>query len=298
MIDNHSGLTLGTAQLGLEYGIANKSGKPDCKKSFEILEQAFNNGILYFDTAHSYGESETIIGSWKERCKNNPFIITKIPRIDKNVSFCELEKKVNNFLFESMNRLRVNSLWGLMLHSFETYREYKREIIQILVKFVVQNLVCHIGVSVYAPDELKEVASVDEFDIFQAPINIFDSRWNETDFCVLLKKKYFFARSIYLQGLLLLDCLEAEKKVSGSGVIIKKFERLCNEYNLSKKQMAMAYVKSMRFIYSLVVGVETPEQILENIQLYKTPTFNVEQMTTINTIFTDTENKVINPSLW
>jgi hypothetical protein len=34
---NISKLTLGTVQLGMEYGIANKSGKPDMKKAFKIL---------------------------------------------------------------------------------------------------------------------------------------------------------------------------------------------------------------------------------------------------------------------
>ena len=35
---NISKLTLGTVQLGMEYGIANKSGKPDMKKHLKFFK--------------------------------------------------------------------------------------------------------------------------------------------------------------------------------------------------------------------------------------------------------------------
>lgn len=39
---NLSKLTLGTVQLGLSYGIANKTGKPSQKKAFDMLDTAVN----------------------------------------------------------------------------------------------------------------------------------------------------------------------------------------------------------------------------------------------------------------
>lgn len=41
-------LVLGTAQLGLDYGIVNKIGKPEENKEFEISEYAVKNGINYY----------------------------------------------------------------------------------------------------------------------------------------------------------------------------------------------------------------------------------------------------------
>ena len=61
---NVSKLSLGTAQLGFDYGIVNVGGKPNLDKSFEILKTAINAGINCFDTAPSYGDSEEIIGSF------------------------------------------------------------------------------------------------------------------------------------------------------------------------------------------------------------------------------------------
>ena len=59
-----SAMTIGTVQLGMNYGIANDAGQPDEAKSFAMLRAAFENGITSLDTAAAYGNSEEVIGSW------------------------------------------------------------------------------------------------------------------------------------------------------------------------------------------------------------------------------------------
>ena len=49
---------LGTVQLGINYGITNKTGKPTEKQSIKIIKYAIENNINTFDTANEYGESE------------------------------------------------------------------------------------------------------------------------------------------------------------------------------------------------------------------------------------------------
>ena len=50
-------IVLGTAQFGLQYGIANRIGRIAKKEVFAILEFAHKEGIDTLDTAYSYGES-------------------------------------------------------------------------------------------------------------------------------------------------------------------------------------------------------------------------------------------------
>lgn len=66
-----SKMTLGTVQLGLNYGIANTHGQPDEKKSNDMLLSAIENGITSFDTARGYGTSEDVLGNFfrKAWCK-------------------------------------------------------------------------------------------------------------------------------------------------------------------------------------------------------------------------------------
>ena len=56
-------LSLGTVQLGLNYGIHNDSGKPSLETSFRILNAAMEAGINTLDTAAGYGNSEEVIGA-------------------------------------------------------------------------------------------------------------------------------------------------------------------------------------------------------------------------------------------
>ena len=55
-----SKLALGTAQLGMNYGLTNKSGKVNKVEAFKILENAYSNGIMVLDTASSYGSGKKI----------------------------------------------------------------------------------------------------------------------------------------------------------------------------------------------------------------------------------------------
>ena len=50
-----SEIVLGTAQLGMDYGIANAAGQPSEDTSREIIQIAWKNGIRCYDTAQAYG---------------------------------------------------------------------------------------------------------------------------------------------------------------------------------------------------------------------------------------------------
>ena len=55
-------LGIGAVQIGLEYGINNKTGKPDADTALDILSFAVDQGIYSFDTVVAYGNSEEILG--------------------------------------------------------------------------------------------------------------------------------------------------------------------------------------------------------------------------------------------
>ena len=79
---NFSPMTLGTVQLGMNYGIANEGGKPSLEKSFSILSAALEGGINTLDTARAYGTSEEVIGQFLKTWKGAvPNIVTKIRKL-------------------------------------------------------------------------------------------------------------------------------------------------------------------------------------------------------------------------
>jgi aryl-alcohol dehydrogenase-like predicted oxidoreductase len=103
-----SKMTLGTAQLGLNYGIANNEGKPGEEKALRILDSALASGVNCIDTAADYGDSEKIIGNLKEAGK---YIITfKEIASDMNMSIPQLAityekgiKSVNSLVIGAEN---------------------------------------------------------------------------------------------------------------------------------------------------------------------------------------------------
>src|SRR5688500_5343857 len=77
-----SSLTLGTVQLGLDYGIANRDGRPGEAEAEAILETAITGGITTLDTARAYGEAEAVIGRWLAHVQCTPVsIVTKFPAL-------------------------------------------------------------------------------------------------------------------------------------------------------------------------------------------------------------------------
>ena len=106
-----SKLVLGTVQFGLQYGV-NSAGRPSEEAIKSILVEAAKGGIATLDTSSAYGNSEEILGECitpKEGFK----IVSKYPKGDTPLA--EMFKG-------SLKRLKVNQLYGYLLHHFEVYK--------------------------------------------------------------------------------------------------------------------------------------------------------------------------------
>ena len=79
-------LALGTVQFGLDYGVANISGKINTSEAKNILEFAKKSKIDLIDTAIDYGDSEKVIG---KSSIYNFKIVTKLPPFPKHLSNIE-----------------------------------------------------------------------------------------------------------------------------------------------------------------------------------------------------------------
>lgn len=101
-------LALGTVQFGLNYGVANATGRVTLRESRGILHHAHACGMDTLDTAIAYGDSEVVLGQlgidqWK--------VITKLPAVPDG---CEdVARWVRDQIFQSRTRLRVAQLDGV-----------------------------------------------------------------------------------------------------------------------------------------------------------------------------------------
>ena len=115
MFDNSDGLSrlcLGTAQLGMDYGIANQLGRPDDAQCHRLLSGALERGVLCWDTAGSYGDAEGRIGEFLTNChhRDQVKIVSKLGNPPTDLPDTGLRQWVTQEIDQTLCRLGVEKL--------------------------------------------------------------------------------------------------------------------------------------------------------------------------------------------
>jgi len=280
-------MVLGTAQFGMEYGITNLSGKPSKKEVFDILDVAWEKGIRCFDTAPDYG-SEIILGEFisANGLQNEVKVLTKIPSLTdlpdfKNTTKTSIESSLENIgcPIEVLFLHKPEDSELLLKHSlfFE----------DLLIEFPVSNL----GVSVYGPQEVKNLQD-SYFDLaYQFPFNVLDRRFKKVN--MPHGKRY--ARSIFLQGLL----------ASPNGIranapeellnLQRKYHEILVNHDIKSLDYAISFVVNNDDIDYFLIGVETKYQICEvlNVTVY-----DDNEKDIIDKLYHIHNNNLLDPRKW
>jgi aryl-alcohol dehydrogenase-like predicted oxidoreductase len=294
-------LSLGTVQLGMDYGIHNANGKPSLETSFRILDAAMAAGINTLDTAAGYGNSEEVIGAWLKTIPEDqrPFIVTKAAKLDHS-SLDALRADLKESVKTSRERLGLSQLPLLMLHNCEDYLCDKENVKLVFEELKASGDILYSGISAYSNHDYGELAT-SGFDAVQIPVNIFD--WGQIENGGLQKLKdsgmMIFVRSVYLQGLVFQNPETLPAHMAFCKETLVKFRTLCDKYQLSPAVLALSYALTLPGVTSLVLGSETVEQVQQNAQLLNTTvTLSPAQMAEIRENFLNTDIKVLNPGLW
>ncbi len=288
-----SKLCLGTVQFGLKYGINNSLGRqPDKKECYAILDKALQLGITCFDTASAYGKAESLLGeySWGSFV---PQIISKLSPDCPNDDMAVATK-----IKESLQRLGRTRLYGYMFHRAVDMQ--KDGVMFGMMTAKERGWVEKIGVSVYEPEEALMAVEDARVDIIQIPYNVLDKRLDRSGFFVKAKKtkKEIYARSAFLQGLLLMDPYEAEGRVPQSSQWIAKFQAIAQDYGYMPVEAAMLYSLCHDGIDYVVFGVETLEQLMINLTIQNKMVGFCSCYRELKEMFADVPREVIVPSLW
>ena len=132
-----------------------------------------------------------------------------------------------------------------------------------------KNLTKKIGVSVYSPEELDKLLKKFNFDIVQIPINIFDRRFLKNNYLIKLKRKgiEIHARSIFLQGLLLLDYTHLPKYFKKWSKLFKEWDEWNIKNNQKKILTCLNFIYKIQHLDKVVLGVSSYKQFNEIISL-------------------------------
>ena len=285
-----SKLTLGTAQFGMAYGIANKSGQVDVNEVTKILDLASASGISTLDTAIAYGESESVLGSQPLKKFS---IFTKLPEMtETNIDVVEW---VNSHVKNSLMRLRISALDGLLLHRPEQLLERNgNKLYDQMLALKDKGVINNIGISIYQPEELNILSKHFHFDLIQAPYNILDRRMLLSGWLERLNNMgiAFHARSIFMQGLLLLKEGNRPDKFSPWNALWKQWDDWLNETEQTPVEACLSFVLAEKNIEKVLIGVDSYEHLQQIIEAADASTFSLPANLQTN------DQQLLNPSRW
>ncbi len=295
--------SLGTVQLGMNYGIGDDRAKPSEEKAFALLDRAMELGVDNLDTANNYGDSEAVIGRWlrsrKAEGKDCPWVVTKIGPL-KHGSFDIVRDDILRQTEGCLNTLGVDTIDCLMLHNYEDYADDRDNVRKVFDELKAQKACRYSAISAYSEHDYGVIAD-SGFDATQIPMNVFDwVKINDGQMEKLEKSGMMvFVRSVFLQGLVFHTPEDLDPRISFCAPYLEKYCGFCKEFGLSPAVLALSFVQSVPGVTTTVLGCDNVAQLESNCQLFdQTVRLTEEQMNKLREAFTDIDPRVINPRVW
>lgn len=294
---NQNKLCLGTVQFGLNYGINNSSGRPSKPQLFTIIDEAIKQGITIFDTAAAYGTAEELLGEYGIG-ELGVRVISKLkPNVIHEHNF-EPEFVLEEQVRESLARLGIQKLDGYLLHSPQDY--YNKRIINGLRLCKEKGLIRHFGVSIYEMEHALDIVRDGVVDYVQIPYNVFDQRADQTIFFETAKKNKItvFARSVLLQGLIMMPEERIPVQLDMAKKYLRKFDSIIIKYGFTRLQAAFLFAYTHPGIDYLVIGIDNLQQLKSYIELANSRFNFLDCRRELAKSFFDVEKEMISPNLW
>ena len=298
-------LVLGAVQLGLHYGIANRTGKPSRTAALRLVHRAVDAGITSIDTARAYGDSEERLGEALQGRKTVRTVTKLSPLTDLSPEAPRqvVRDAVDASIAESLAALKRDRIDCLLLHRALHMTSHKGAVWERLIELIEEGTLVSLGVSVQTPDEALSAIACRDVRHIQLPFNILDWRWRENGVIARIEERAHItvhARSVLLQGLLASDAPTWPRLDGVDPWAITGFLRdLANDYGReSPAELCLAYARGQSWIDGVVVGMETELQLEENLRLFVRPPLPVEACRAIEQVMPRVPETLLNPARW
>jgi aryl-alcohol dehydrogenase-like predicted oxidoreductase len=290
---------LGTVQLGMPYGIANRTGQPDDAAACAIVQTAWDAGVRFFDTAQAYGRSEAVLGRGLRAADAaaQACVITKLhPALSPAGPAA-----IRGGLEESLQRLGLRRLWGVLLHGEGQLDGWATCYRPALQPLVAEGRVLHLGASVYSPERALQALATEGIGAVQVATNLFDRR--------LVRNQFFtraaaagctvFVRSVFLQGLVLLRPAELPPAMPFAVRALATLGSFCRQHGLAPAHLALSYaLQRAGPAARIVMGVDSAAQLREDIALFQQEPVSASLLDEWDRLWPDDDPLLVDPSRW
>ncbi|HTW33002.1 MAG TPA: aldo/keto reductase [Rhizomicrobium sp.] len=299
-------LVLGSVQLGLAYGAANRTGKPSRGQACRLVSRAVDAGVTKFDTARAYGDAEERLGE-ALRARKAVRTITKLSPLTElapDASRRDVRAAVDASIDASLYALRKPHIDCLLLHRAEHMTAFDGAVWERLVERLEDGTVLALGVS--AQSAKDAIAALDCPDVrhVQIPFNLLDWRWDEAGVIERIRQRShvtIHARSVFLQGVLAADDPKIWPVIEGvdADALTELLADIAAEYDRDGvADLCLAYVRGQDWIDGVVVGMETERQLDENLRLFVRAPLSPQDCAAIRDRIPRLPERFLNPALW
>jgi len=268
---------------GYDYGFVDK------KNSIKAIKQAWESGVNFFDLSdiYGFGNAEIIIAaSLGKNCKD-AIICSKFGLRKNNsgkvVRDCSLNW-IDKALHNSLKRLNVEQIPFYLMHWYDDKTPLE-DIINSLNKYKAQGKIGTFGVCNLSKEQYLEFCKIGGDRILQLPFSLvntsFSSQLKEAS---MLHKSFTIAYDVLGRGLLSgkysrssdfhgTDTRPVHKYFESKNIkknlkIVECLKDIANNYRTSPAQVAIKWVMDVGFIDITLVGCKTPEQVLNNVDVF------------------------------
>jgi aryl-alcohol dehydrogenase-like predicted oxidoreductase len=279
-------LGLGTAALGRPQYInvrQNNNIKHDLetfkKHSFQVLEDAYNSGIRYFDTAPGYGLAEGLVLEWL-KTKNDKTIeiatkwgYTYTANFDTNSTIHEVKEH---------SLAKLNEQWGyskLLLPYLKVYQIHSatletgvlknKEVLEQLA-FLKKEHNLKIGITTTGTNQVEVLKKALEilvdgepiFDLFQVTYNFLDQSLKEMLAELISQNKSIVVKEAMANGRIFRN-----ERYPNYNEMYSILDNLSKKYNVGIDAISLKYCEQTITNSIVLSGASNTKQLKENLKM-------------------------------
>lgn len=288
---------LGTAALGMPYGVSNPPVTPDTDSVFAIFDLAWESGITCFDTAPAYGLAEKRLGEWSRSRGLSADVVTKLPSLG-HVPDSGVTSAVAEAVDKSAKVLEPSRIAGYLTHDSTDF--LRPAVRQALERTSEKGLIETFGPSVYTGADVRRALAAARPAILQLPVSALDQRIvsdGTLDACREAGTRVF-ARSIFLQGVMLMPPEDLPAHLSRLREAVAAFMHLASESGTGPLSLAVRFALQTPGVTSVVVGAISCTQLSEIVSAGRQPDLDEATREALRRIAGPIPSDLLDPRRW
>lgn len=262
-----SEISLGTVELGMEYGFANEGELrcPSFQQAEALLHRALDLGINFIDTARAYGESEAIIGQALSARRRDFILASKVQTFTG--AGAQRLARMQASIEESLRTLRTDCLDILLLHSVTLEELNTGEVTKALLDAKRKGKTKFIGASVYGESAARAAILTGQFDYIQLAWSLLDRR-PESEIVTLANEKGIglIIRSILMRGALTHRRTHLPEALSTVARAAERLEQIAAQAGMSLPELAYRYILSQSGPITALVGTAHLDELEKGVR--------------------------------